>query len=571
MALPINIEDLLNKRKVESNRIEFKRGWNPDKIYHTICAFATDLENTGGGYILVGVEQDDNGIAKRPVKGLPLESIDGILKDMVGYDAKISSSNLIPVSYNSKVSVEEVDGQTILVIWVPTGPNRPYCVSESVTSKKQTEKKYYIRSKSSTIEAKGESLDQVRDLANRIPFDERGNETAKIDDISAILVYEHLKAVKSKLADNFIGRSIWEILDEMDLLTGPTENRLIKNVAIMMFCEHPEKFFPVTQVDIVLFPEGSVENPDIMVEIPKIVGPVPRIIRETLSYLKTNVIKKRISKPSDTEKSDKTYNYPYQAFEEAVVNALYHRDYQEREPVEITIEPTHIDILSYAGPDRSITAEAIKAARKLKARRYRNRRLGDFLKELDLTEGRATGIPTIQKSLKENGSSSAVIETDDERTYFLMTIPCREDMVNITPLPLNDSDKTNFEEQLLQILGQSSVKVQEAVYQSNISNEMQLLQILEQLSVKVWDKSKKTVDKGAFSQRVIDLIEYLRIEPYTIKKIGIALKWDDTTELRRKILIPLIELGYITMTLPDKPTSSKQEYRLTDKGYQLFE
>ena len=46
MALPINIEDLLNKRKVESNRIEFKASWNPDKIYHTICAFATDLENT---------------------------------------------------------------------------------------------------------------------------------------------------------------------------------------------------------------------------------------------------------------------------------------------------------------------------------------------------------------------------------------------------------------------------------------------------------------------------------------------------------------------------------------------
>ncbi len=63
MALPINIEDLLNKRKVESTRIEFKAGWNPDKIYHTICAFATDLENIGGGYILVGVEEE-NGVAK---------------------------------------------------------------------------------------------------------------------------------------------------------------------------------------------------------------------------------------------------------------------------------------------------------------------------------------------------------------------------------------------------------------------------------------------------------------------------------------------------------------------------
>ena len=43
MALPINIEDLLNKRKVESNRIGFKASWDPDKLYHTICAFDTDI------------------------------------------------------------------------------------------------------------------------------------------------------------------------------------------------------------------------------------------------------------------------------------------------------------------------------------------------------------------------------------------------------------------------------------------------------------------------------------------------------------------------------------------------
>jgi len=67
MALPINIEDLLNKRKIEGNRIEFKKGWNPADIYHSICAFANDFDNLGGGYILVGVEQYDNGLAKRPV------------------------------------------------------------------------------------------------------------------------------------------------------------------------------------------------------------------------------------------------------------------------------------------------------------------------------------------------------------------------------------------------------------------------------------------------------------------------------------------------------------------------
>lgn len=58
-----------------------------------------------------------------------------------------------------------------------------------------------------------------------------------------------------------------------------------------IICDYPEKFFPVTQVDIVHFPEGSIENPDMMIEVPAITGPVPKIISDVLSYLRTNVIK----------------------------------------------------------------------------------------------------------------------------------------------------------------------------------------------------------------------------------------------------------------------------------------
>ena len=212
----------------------------------------------------------------------------------------------------------------------------------------------------------------------------------------------------------------------MDLYTGPRERRILKNVSAMMFCEEPIKFFQYTQVDIVIFPNGLEQDPSNMIEVPKITGPVPYMIKSTLDYLRTNVIKERIIKPKDRAESIKFFNYPYQAFEEAVVNALYHRDYQEREPVEIRIEPSGVTILSYSGPDRSISMEAIRLAKTLKARRYRNRRLGDFLKELDLSEGRATGIPTIQEELSKNGSSLARIETDDERSYFLLEIPCKE-------------------------------------------------------------------------------------------------------------------------------------------------
>lgn len=130
MAIPINIEDLLNKRKIESNRIEFKKGWNPDKIYRTICAFANDFDNIGGGYIVVGIEEEERtGIAKRPVTGVPIEALNDIQKDMVGYNNKIEPY------YMPRIDVQEVDGKSVLVIWAPAGVNRPYNVRERVTAK----------------------------------------------------------------------------------------------------------------------------------------------------------------------------------------------------------------------------------------------------------------------------------------------------------------------------------------------------------------------------------------------------------------------------------------------------
>ena len=166
-----------------------------------------------------------------------------------------------------------------------------------------------------------------------------------------------------------------------------------------------------------------------MKKVEPIRGSVPTMIKETLSYLRTNVIKKKILKPKDDEHSDKFYNYPYQALEEAVVNSLYHRDWTIREPVEITIEPERISILNFSGPNHTIPMEAVREGMSLRSRRYRNRRLGEFLKELDLTEGRATGIPTIQDELKANGSPKATIETDEERTYFLIDIPCHPEFI----------------------------------------------------------------------------------------------------------------------------------------------
>ena len=117
------------------------------------------------------------------------------------------------------------------------------------------------------------------------------------------------------------------------------------------------------------------------------------------------------------------FNYPYQAIEEAVVNAFYHRDYMSFEPVTIEIEPDCINIMNFPGIDRSISEKTISEGKRFVSRYYRNRRLGEFLKELDLSEGHSSGIPTIQEELEKNGSPRAEFFTDEDRRAMRIRIP----------------------------------------------------------------------------------------------------------------------------------------------------
>lgn len=85
------------------------------------------------------------------------------------------------------------------------------------------------------------------------------------------------------------------------------------------------------------------------------------------------------------------------------------------------VETNRIIIISHPEADRSISAKGLRDYTAY-SRRYRNRRIGEFLKELHLTEGRNTGFRKIWNALRLNGSPEPLFETDEERTYFATTL-----------------------------------------------------------------------------------------------------------------------------------------------------
>jgi len=157
-------------------------------------------------------------------------------------------------------------------------------------------------------------------------------------------------------------------------------------------------------------------------------------------------LKEKIFKHDDRAEADRIWNYPYAAVEEALANAVYHRSYEPCAPVEVTITPTQLEISSLPGMDRSITDANLKDFN-IRSRFYRNRRIGEFLKELDLAEGRNTGIGKIVRAMRGNGSPPPEFYNPETRSFMTVILPIHtafkaEAEERISPHPAKTMEKS---------------------------------------------------------------------------------------------------------------------------------
>lgn len=146
---------------------------------------------------------------------------------------------------------------------------------------------------------------------------------------------------------------------------------------------------------------------------------------------------------------------------------------------------------------------------------YRNRRIGEFLKELEVTEGRSTGIPKILKEMATNGSPAPLFETDDDRLSFVIRLP-RHPQALVPPTQLT-----------AQVAAQVTAQV--GMLLARMEGEM----------------------TRSAMQEAVGLVH--------------------REHFRKSYLVPALELGVVEMTQPDKPNSRSQRYRLTAAGRRWLE
>ena len=154
-----------------------------------------------------------------------------------------------------------------------------------------------------------------------------------------------------------------------------------------------------------------------------------------LGYLE-NLSTFHLQKQRDRSQVRGWVSYPLPALRETLVNAVYHRGYDvdQPEPTKVYLYPSRVEVISYPGPVPGIESRHLVPDAEIRAAPARNRRIGEFLKELGLAEGRLSGLPKVFKAMEANGSPVPRFDFDEQRTWFQATLPAHPEYAALSAL-----------------------------------------------------------------------------------------------------------------------------------------
>lgn len=420
-SLPTNVRALFNRRGVESDRVEYKARWTKeigDAALRTMCAFANDLFNHNGGYLVFGVKEE-GGAPVLPPEGLAEHEVESIQKAVSGL------ANNIQPSWQPIVTTEQVYGRWLVIARCPAGDGRPYDAPDQC-SVKGSRRAYWVRVGPETKEAKGHLLNQLREVSTHVPFDDRTCLDATTADLSPALVLHHLREAGSSLADE--GSSAEVLYRKLALVRPVNGHEALRNVALLFFSERPRARFRGAVIEITFRSAGDDTFTEHVVE-----GPLPSMLRNALDVLRA--LPHRDVKRADRAETDRVYAYPFAALDEALTNAVHHRGYDVPDPIKVDVFPDRVRITSYPGPVPGISRASLEGE-DTPAVPARNRRIAELLKEVRLAEARQSGIGKIRREMAKNGSPPPVFRFDEERTYLEVTLPVHPAFLAVSRVPL---------------------------------------------------------------------------------------------------------------------------------------
>lgn len=419
--------DILKKQIAECSYIEYKKSiLQRDKILKTICAYGNNYYDNDFQYLFIGVEEanseNDKAVPLLPITGIE----EGALENCKNQLNSLRSFLYPNVSF--EIITNEFEDKKYLLIVVPRQTGGPFMVSE----KAENDKKIgllpgrYIRIEAQSRLARvDEEYDLLRKFAN-FHFTSLTNQEATLEDLNFAYINEYVHQVsKRKDILEFNERDIVKALKLIDK-NDPTETR-VKNYAVLMFANNPEKFIPYSYVELIVDMYGTKR----MMESRRFVGPIWKQYELVVGYINNSILSDFVIRPEGEILNRKVTNFPLVAIEELVANAIVHNNYENGKPIQIYISESQINIVNYNKPLPPLSLKDLNERRVFNERDTENPELREMFKALGIIESFGTGIGEAKRAMKENGSP---------KLYY--KIFSESDNVTSVVIPVNEEYRT---------------------------------------------------------------------------------------------------------------------------------
>jgi ATP-dependent DNA helicase RecG len=312
-------------------------------------------------------------------------------------------------------------------------------------------------------------------------------------------------------------------LAHLNLLDGGTPN----HAAILLFGQETQRWLPTSAIKCLHFHGTEVRKPIPSHQVYR--GTVFALVDQAVDFVMSK-IDRTVGTRAEGNAVPVSYELPREAVAEAIVNAVAHRDYTSNASVQVMLFADRLEIWNPGELPAALSPERLTRPH---ASIPHNPLLAEPLFLAGYIEQAGTGTLDMIALSREAGLKAPGFRQDGGS--FVQTL--------WRPIP--------------QATGQATT-------QATTQDKVLWASAFKELIARATQVTGQAT--GQATGQVAAALQAYFAEPKTTKEIQDSLGLSHRETFLDNYLTPMLEAGLLERTIPDKPTSPNQRYRLTAKG-----
>lgn len=518
----------------ESPGIEAKRASEAGKsLLETVIAFANE-PGLGGGYLLLGVERVAS-TGKVRYRAVGLADPDKLQSDLASQCA-----TMLNVSLRPQIRVDHVDGQTVLVVFVPEVATADKPVYLQATG---LPRGAFRRIGTTDQRCTDEDLWALRQVDEPQPgFDAKVADDCDIEELdpAAIAEYRRLRTLVNPQAEELSYPD--EDLLEALLAARRIKGELKPTVAGVLLFGKPltlRRRFTTAEVSYVrVVGTEWVTDPERRFAATLDVRKGALLTFRQIAAAIEDDLPKGFYLPPDSMQSLQEPLVPRKAFREALANAIIHRSYRFNQPTIVVRYSDRIEFIN--------TGYSLKPVSELgrAGPAQRNPILASVFRDVEIAEAKGSGIRTIRRVCEDYGCPPPEFISDRQSGTF----------TTILRLPVIEGQAAEL------VKPQSGDSAGQSHQREPDSHQLRgdpLATLPFELAT-LLATLKGRVPSQALRSGILSLCAW---QALTADELATLLQ-RDRHYLRNKHLIPMVRDGELALRFPENPNHPRQAYTL---------